>query len=113
MADGNLGRSQMGNGGLLKPVTSSALKKSTLVYILNQQLIHRSIITMYRSTNVLTLYCVYGTFPDLPTLETSNGSSFLNMHRIGLILVPFNAELNFTHFEPKHCIPLTKAKTGL
>ena len=51
---------------------------------------------------------LYGTVSNLSTFETSNVSSSLNMHRIRLILVPFNAELNFTHFEPKNCIPLMK-----
>ena len=51
----HLGRSQMANGGLLRPVMS---QKSTLVYTLNPGLIHRSIVIdvqIYESHNLLSI----------------------------------------------------------
>ena len=65
----------------------------------------KNLLTM---NEALTLYYVCGTFSDLSTLETLNGSSSLNMHRIRPILVSFNAELNSKHFQPKICVPLEK-----
>ena len=65
------------------------------------------------SRGVLTLYYMYGTFSDLTTLDTLNGSSSLNMQRVRPILVSLNVEINSTHFYSKICIPLEKGLTGL
>ena len=53
MADGHLGRFQMANGGLFETSDVTWSQKSTLVYTLNPELMHRSMLLMYRFARVI------------------------------------------------------------